>query len=155
RQEHLDAPAFAAVARRARKLVGRHPRQRIVSPLARDEVDAVETTAADDDSPTDAGTQDDAEDDIRSPGRAVRGFRDRETVRVVLEANGPPESCLEISAQRLPDQPDGVGVFHQSSRWRDGSRNTDADCPTLAGRSFDGGHQTHDRVETSVVAARR
>src|SRR5205085_10150280 len=85
REKHLDASPLSAVTTRTRKFVARHPRKRIVAPLARDEIRALEDASVDDDAAAHTRAENDSEHDARTCGRHVSRYRDRETVSVVCQ----------------------------------------------------------------------
>src|SRR5690606_3438581 len=72
-QPCLDASLLAAVAVGSRDLVGSGPRQRVVAPFASGAIGSGTHGPVHDDASTDAGSEDDAEDDLGAGGRPVDG----------------------------------------------------------------------------------
>ena len=74
---------------------------RVVTPLAGDRIRTRENVTADDDASADAGTENDAEDDLRAGTGPVGRLRQRETVGIVGDRHFAPEQRLEIGLDRL------------------------------------------------------
>ena len=86
--------------------------------------------------PARARADDDAEDHGRAGARAVAGFGQRKTIRVVREAHLPPHGLFEILLEGMADQPHGVGVLHQPGRRRDSARHPDPHGAVRTGIPF-------------------
>src|SRR5205823_1964957 len=151
----LDAAASPAVAGRTRQLARVGPRQRIVTPLAADQVIAHVDAPVDRDSPADARAEDHAEHAVESSARSVGRLGEREAVRVVHQPHGPTEPLLEHALERRADQPAGVGVLDDPRALRDRAGNADAHRVRLADRALDERDHRLDRAERALVVARR
>ena len=89
REVGLDAPPSPAIAVRPFPLIGGGPRKGIVTPLAPDGVWPGDDATVDGQPTTGTGTDDDGEDGAFPGACPVGGFRQRQAVGVVGDANLP------------------------------------------------------------------
>ena len=155
RQERFDAAVTPAVAGRSGHLVGLGPRQRVVSPLARNRIRTRQQMPAHDNAGTGAGADDDSEDDLGVRTGAISRFRHRKAVRVVGDPHGPPKTPLEILEERLSDQPGGVGVLDEAGGGRNRARDTHADARRDSGFGIRSGLGIRPRSTKCSTAATR
>ena len=156
-QPRLDAAGSTAKARRPGTLVVARPRQRVVTPFARDRIRSVEHLAPHDDTGADAGADDDAEDDRCARRGPVRRLGQRKAVGIVGDANLAPERRLEIAPDRLPVEAHRIRAAQQARGARDRSGRADADRPSHAEVVLGRGDKAGERLDrrTIIVPRRR
>src|SRR5690606_341922 len=118
----VAGPAFgepqaelASVRRLAGPIGGAPGPHRVMAPLSGDALQATPDSPVHHDPPAHPGTQNHPEDDavpVGTPGAQSR-FRQRETVRVVLELDAPPERVAEILAKGPAIETHRIGVLHE------------------------------------------
>src|SRR5256885_11924966 len=101
----FGAPVPPAITRRARKLLGPHPGQCVVSPFAGHSIRTA-VYAAINRNPA-AATRDpyDRENDVLPRTRAVRCFRNRQAVGVICASHFAPQRTAQVLVERFPVQP--------------------------------------------------
>jgi hypothetical protein len=155
RDPALDAALLAAVTGRPRQLVGLRPGQRIMPPLAGNEVGARQSTSSYDDATAHAGPPDDPENHVGAGSGAITRFGQGEAVGIVVEPDLALQGGREVGAKRLTDQPNGIRVLDQPRIRSHGARNADADRPSLSGGRFECRHQRRDGRDRRIIRARR
>ncbi len=105
-------------------------------PFAADAVQAGQRFALDHHPGAAAGADDDAEDDALAGAGAVGGFRDGETVGVVLHPHRAAQRLLKVLVERVAVQPCRVRVLDEAGDGRHGAGNADADGAFLLERFF-------------------
>jgi hypothetical protein len=158
RQPRLDAARVPAIAFAPGSFVVARPGQRIVSPLSRDRVRAIERAAMHDDAGTDASAEDDAEHDVGAATRTIGRFGKRKAIRVVGDAHVAPEKCREVLTQRTAVQRHGIGSAQQPRDARNGTRRPYAHRRHVRRQSefeLDFAHQPRHRRKRRVVAGDR
>ena len=150
REESLDASGFTAVTWRPGRFIRIRPRQWIVTPFACDAVASRYHAPVDHDSAADSGSDDHAEHHARVARRAIDGFREREAVRVVLDADGAAELRGEIAIQRPSIEHDTVGILDESGARRNRARSSDADRAGAPEFFLDG--ETNSTIAFSVAS---
>src|SRR5207247_10930067 len=103
REKRFDASALAAVTERPRGVLRVRPRQRVVSPFARDAVGAADDASVDHDATADTGPGYHAEHNRVAGSSAVGGLRHGEAIRIIRDADRTAKTRFEISLQGLAD----------------------------------------------------
>jgi len=115
-KERLDAAGVSGEAWMTRALVILRPGQWIVPPLSGDRIRTGKNVTPNDDASTHAGTEYDAEDDLRVGTGTVGRLRQREAVGVVGDRDFAFEQRLEIGPDRLAVEANRVGAAQQAGR---------------------------------------
>jgi hypothetical protein len=101
RKEGFYATVFSAVTPVSRALAFRGPWQPVMPPLSADAIKSSQDAPFDDDSATDAGSQNGAKHHGTTSACAIDCLRDGKTVRIVFEPNWLLQSLGNITVQWL------------------------------------------------------
>src|SRR5271166_5066994 len=137
REKRLDTSVLAAIAVRARQLLGAWPCERIVAPFACDAIASRDDPPIDHDSGAHSGPEDDAEHHRGVARGTIDGFRKRKTVRVIFDTYRAAEFRLKIAVKRASIERNAVGIFDEPGARRDRARRADADRTLLTDAFFD------------------
>ncbi len=127
----FDAAAAPAIAGGKRQVGGARERQGVVPPFAGDGVGASHQLPVHDDAATDAGAENDPEDNFGAPAGAVGRLGEGKAVGIVGEADLALEQRFQIVAQRPADQAGRIGVLDRATGPCFGARNADAERSVL------------------------
>ena len=151
----FQAAFVAAETFRIWQVLGVGPRQRIVAPFAADAVQTGHHLAVHDNTAAAAGAQDNSEYNLLAGGRAIGRFRQRETIRVVLDTDRTRQEFAEVAVERVAVHPNGVGVFYHAGGGHDGAGNTHADTAAHGqfrlGRTDQTGHTAQRRFVAAGI----
>ena len=126
-----------------------------MAPLAGDSVRAFDDATVNHDSASSARADNHTEHHAGTGGRTIDRFGQREAVGVVRHSHGPTEKLLQIFSERLSNQPERVGVLHQSGRSGNRARDPYANGATSAEGVLEIGNETANRFERALIVAAR
>lgn len=124
-------------------------------PLPRDAVTPGERPPADRDARPRAGAEDHAPHEPGPRASPVHGLRDREAVRVVLDAHRPAERASEVLGERAAVEPGRVRAPHQSGRRREAAGDADPDGALPPDSLLDLPHEARRQREAPLVIVPR
>ena len=155
RHPRLHAPVAAAPAARARMLVARRPRQRVVAPFSADVARPVDEPAVEHQSAAAARAQDHAEHRSGTGRCAIDRLRQGKAVGIIGQADRAAQMGFDIARERLAVEPRGIGVLHQAARGRYRARHADADAAARAGLCSSLAHHVADGAQRRCVVVPR
>src|SRR5262249_52551239 len=115
-EEGFHAATPSAVAGRALRIHG------VVAPFAGDVLGTRPHPPVVDDAASDAGPEDDPEDEALPAPAARARLGERKAVGIVLETHGEVEAALEVVPQGTPVETGGVRVLHPAVACRERAR---------------------------------